>query len=167
METLKDPFSVRMITSDNSLNKQVLYSSIHAQHWYEPERQTMYSKWLDGTKTMTSISFKTEMLEWLKAIESCRPVYIFDICIDFYYAISSDEIFWAANILNAGMVEAGVKRYAHVIPTNLFAERSVELLFEEFLNMRLRNQYPIRHFVGAELAYAWLYETNGTKGREY
>ncbi|GAB4403569.1 MAG: hypothetical protein OHK0053_28390 [Microscillaceae bacterium] len=62
-----------------------------------------------------------------------------------------------AKTLNPAWIEAGVERYAHIVPEELIANLSVEQMFDEFLNMGLENQFDIAHFSNREEAKNWLY----------
>lgn len=147
-----------------AIEKTELYSSKFACYVYYPSSQALFSDWYKATRDMTSITFREEMVAWVRVIEKCKPKYIYDRCLDFEYSITHDERLWAAHLINPAMVHSGVIRYAHLQPLSLFAERPVELLFEEFLNMQLPNQYPIKHFVSTEMALAWLFQEENMQG---
>lgn len=78
----------------------------------------------------------------------------------FIYPINPDEQVWMAHTLNPGWIEAGVKKYAHVVPEEFISNLSIDLMFEEFFLMELENQFEIRHFADEDQQKAkdWLFE---------
>jgi len=98
------------------------------------------------------------MQEWLNVFRKCKPSYLYDKCVDFSYPISLDEQIWMAHLLNAEWIKLGLKKYAHMVPSELISEISVEQLFDEFFQMKLDNQYPIVNFSDKDKALKWLYD---------
>lgn len=137
---------------------QQLYSSPYAQHSFDPTTRTLYTLWFSATEAMQAHDFKKEMETWLSTSEECKPLYIYDYCVDFLYPINPDEQVWMAHLLNPGWTNLGVLKYAHIVPEEFITNLSVEQMFEEFHNMNLDNQFEIRHFPekDTEEAKDWL-----------
>ncbi len=137
---------------------ETIYHSRFSKHEYDSKTKTIFTDWFKETSKMTSDDFKNEMQEWLNAFYKCKPLYLYDRCVDFSYTIVPDEQIWMANLLNAEWIKLGLKKYAHMVPVELFTEVSVEQMFDEFFQMKLENQYPIVNFDDKEKALKWLYE---------
>lgn len=137
-----------------------LYKSKYAEHKFDQEQNTMHTDWFEETKNMSSEDFKKEMHAWLEASQKVNPEKIYDYCVNFIYPITPDEQVWMAHLLNPGWIATGVKKYAHVVPKEFIANLSVEQMFEEFDNMKLENQFEIKHFADDEVEKAkdWLFE---------
>jgi len=137
---------------------ETIYHSKFSKHEFDSKTKTLFTRWFNETLTMTSDDFKSEMQEWLNVFRRCKPTYLYDRCVDFYYPISPDEQVWMAQLLNAEWIQLGLKKYAHMVPAELIAELSVEQLFDEFFKMKLDNQFPIVNFANRNEALKWLEE---------
>jgi len=137
---------------------ETIYQSNFAKHEYESKTKTVFSDWFKETANMTADEFRSEMQEWLNVFRKCKPSYLYDKCVDFSYPISLDEQIWMAHLLNAEWIKLGLKKYAHMVPSELISEISVEQLFDEFFQMKLDNQYPIVNFSDKDKALKWLYD---------
>ena len=138
--------------------KQLLHKSKFASHHYCDETKTLFSDWFQETGSMKEEDFKNEMEIWIKVSKECRPERIFDRCIDFTYPISPENQTWMAQLLNPGWIDAGVKKYAHLVPEEFIANLSVYQMFDEFFEMKLDNQFEIEHFSDEIDAFKWLGE---------
>jgi hypothetical protein len=137
-------------------NGILLYESKYSRHIYQAETEIMFSDWSAKTKNMDAQDFKTEMEAWLAATKECKFTYLFDRCVEFNYTISLKEQVWMANLLNEAWATMGLKKYAHIVPEAFISSLSVEQTFEEYFNMKLPNQYPIKDFADANEALDWL-----------
>ncbi len=135
---------------------KVLFESKFSKHVYDEKTKIFYSDWFEETKEMTENDFKLEMIVWLKTSREIDFKYLFDRCVDFIYPITPEEQIWMAELLNKNWIEAGLIKYAHIVPEEFVSSISVEQTFEEFFNMNLPNQYPIKDFSNIEEAIAWL-----------
>ena len=136
---------------------ELIYQSRYSKHEYNPQTKTMYSDWFKETENMEVSDFKTEMEEWLIAFRKKKPKYLFDRCVDFCYPLTPEEQIWMAELLYEEWIELGLKKYAHIVPEEIFSEVSVEQLFEEYFKMNFSNQFPIVNFAEKEDALKWLY----------
>lgn len=136
-----------------------VYRSIYAIHELDASVRTLYSTWLPSTAQMTAGEFKQEMENWLAISKNSRVLRIFDFCADFIYPIAPAEQVWMAHLLNPGWIEAGLEKYAHIVPQEFIANLSVDQMFEEFYQMNLSGQFAIRHYAveEAEAALQWLF----------
>lgn len=135
-----------------------LSKSRFSNHEYDPETETIFSYWFKETANMTRDDFKNEIQEWLNLFRMVKPKYLYDDCINFHYPIIPEDQVWMARLLNTEWVKLGLKKYAHMVPSEMIAELSVEQLFEEFFKMKLKNQFPISNFAKRENALEWLHE---------
>ena len=76
--------------------------------------------------------------------------------MDFNYLINPEEQIWMAHLLNPELIKLGLKKYAYLVPEEIFSEASVEQLFDEFFEMNLKNQFTIKKFDNEEKALKWL-----------
>jgi hypothetical protein len=137
---------------------KVLHESKFSKHIYDAKTETLCSDWFEETKNMTRNDFEIEMKAWLKATQDCgKFTYLLDRCVDFIYPISPQEQIWMANLLNKSWIELGLKKYAHLIPDEFISHLFVEQTFEEFFNMNLPHQYPMKDFSSVEEALHWLH----------
>jgi len=138
---------------------KVLHQSIYAAHYFDVETKTMYSNWFVATQDMSAKDFVDEIEAWLAASLEVKPERIFDFCCNFVYPISPDEQIWMAELLNSKWIEIGLKRYAHILPNELFSQISSEQLFDEFYGMNLPNQFKIKNFSEGDIENArkWLF----------
>lgn len=136
--------------------KVICYTSPYATHEFEEETKTLYTKWFVQTHDMTEKEFKHEMETWLKVSQDYQPTFIFDYCVDFLYPISIQNQLWMAHLLNPGWIDAGVQKYAHIVPEEFITNLSVDQMFEEFYEMKLDNQFEIRHFSDSNEGLKWL-----------
>ena len=142
---------------------ETIYQSKFSKHEYDSTTKIIFTDWFKETTNMTTDDFKNEMQEWLNAFRKCKPLYLYDRCVDFNYTITPDEQIWMANLLNAEWIKLGLKKYAHIVPAEMITELSVEQLFDEFFQMKLENQYPIIDFADREKALEWLMENDEIK----
>lgn len=134
-----------------------IYRSKFALHQYDEAYKTIFTDWFKETEEMSASDFQLEMEEWLNAFKQYKPMYLYDNCVDFSYAIKPDEQIWMAQLLNAAWIDLGLKKYAHMVPEEMISELSVEQLFDEFFQMKLPNQFPIVNFGKKEDALRWLH----------
>lgn len=141
---------------------QTLYKSKYSEHHYDIETNTLHSNWFEETKNMKNEDFKKEIEEWLRVSKEVKPTKIYDYCVNFVYSINNEEQVWMAHTLNPGWIEAGVKKYAHIVPQEFIANLSVDLMFDEFFLMKLENQFEIKHFADEQQKQAkeWLFSEN-------
>ncbi len=139
------------------MEKITLHHTTFAQHQYEPDTHTLYSDWFEATENMTEDDFRDEVEAWIRVSKEVKPTFIYDSCSNFLYPINPEQQIWMAHTLNPAWIEAGVKKYAHILPLEFIANLSVEQLFDEFFNMNLKNQFEIKHFAeeDAEKTKQW------------
>lgn len=133
-----------------------LYKSAYVEHEYDEETRTLYSDWSEETADMSLEDFRQEMTQWAEVSKNCKPQYIYDYCVYFLYSIPAEENAWLAELLNPVWIEAGVQRYAHVVPDEFITNLSVDKMFEAFTAMNLPNQFAIAHFSDRKEAMQWL-----------
>ncbi|OQY00163.1 MAG: hypothetical protein B6I24_00425 [Bacteroidetes bacterium 4572_128] len=109
-----------------------IYKSKYSEHIYDDSRSIMFSDWFPETENMDADDFKSEMRKWLDAFKECKPKYLYDRCMDFNYLINPEEQIWMAHLLNPELIKLGLKKYAYLVPEEIFSEASVEQLFDEF-----------------------------------
>ncbi len=136
---------------------ETIIQTEYAKHEFDKQTKTLFTKWYLETEKMNDLDFRYEMKEWLNVFRKCKPTYLLDDCADFSYPISPEEQEWMAQLLNATWIALGLKKYAHIVPSELITELSVHQLFYEFFIMNLENQYPIENFVDKQAALEWLY----------
>lgn len=137
---------------------ETIYHSRFAKHDYEAVTRTLFTEWFEETKNMNSQEFREEMLKWLEVFQKTKPQYLYDYCVPFAYPINPGEQFFMAQLLNVEWIKLGLKKYAHIVPSDMITEISVEQTFEEFFSMNLPNQFPIVNFTDRQSALKWLYQ---------
>lgn len=143
------------------MDRIILHKTSFAEYQYDEKNRTMYSNWFIETEHMKPKDFEYEMTRWAEVSKEVNPSLIYDFCCNFIYTIDPEQQIWMAHVLNPAWIEAGVQKYAHIVPEEFIANLSVEQMFEEFFNMNLENQFEIRHFAeeAQEEAKAWLFTT--------
>lgn len=141
------------------VTQNAVYESRFVKHAFNPQSQTLFSYWTTETPQMSQLDFKVEMENWLNTSQKFKPLYLFDYCQDFVYPIVEEEQIWMAHLLNPGWIEIGLQKYAHIVPDEFISNLAVEQMFDEFFNMKLANQFEIRHFGVSEeeTAADWLW----------
>ena len=133
-----------------------LHQTRYASHHYDEKLDTLFSNWFSETSEMDNDDFKFEMNRWMEVSRKCQPTKIYDYCVNFVYPINPAQQTWMANLLNPGWVNLGVKQYSHVVPEEYISNLSVYQMFQEFLAMKLENQFKIEHFSDELEAIHWL-----------
>lgn len=133
-----------------------LHRTKYASHHYDEQLDTLFSDWFPETAEMIEDDFTFEMNQWIEVSKKVRPSKIYDYCVNFIYPISPEQQTWMAHLLNPGWVRLGVKQYSHVVPEEYISNLSVYQMFQEFLDMKLENQFEIEHFSDEQTAIQWL-----------
>ncbi|HAS44855.1 MAG TPA: hypothetical protein DCS93_30525 [Microscillaceae bacterium] len=138
-----------------------LYRSKYASHHYDEQLGALFSDWFPETSEMDDDDFESEMKKWLEVSMQCKPSIVYTRCVNFDYPINPEQQTWMAQLLNRCWVNLGVKQYLHVVPAEYVTKLSACQMFQEFLDMKLENQFDIHHFSNESEAIQWL-ETSKT-----
>lgn len=136
--------------------KTELYKSKYASHHYDKQLDALFSDWFPETSSMNDKDFEFEMRKWLEVSQQCKPSVVYTRCVNFDYPINPEQQTWMAQLLNRCWVDLGVKQYLHVVPEEYVTKLSACQMFQEFLDMKLENQFEIHHFPNESEAIQWL-----------
>ncbi len=137
-------------------SRTTLYRSKYASHHYDKQLDALFSDWFPETSEMDDQDFEFEMKKWMKVSQECKPTVVYTRCVNFDYPINPDQQTWMAQLLNRCWVDLGVKQYLHIVPEGFVTKLSACQMFQEFIDMKLENQFEIHHFPNEAEAIQWL-----------
>ena len=132
----------------------ILHKSKYVEISYEQENSLIIHKFLSTTKNMESDEFKKEMLLFVEMCEKYKPEKELVHLIDMKYIIAPVEQEWVNNEILQKYITI-IKRGAFLVPTELFAQVSVEQTMDEEAGQKFVQQY----FENEDEARKWLIES--------
>lgn len=118
---------------------------------YQEEDAIVTGVWKEATKTLDDEAFKNDMLAWLKAVQAHQPVNIMAQAREYYHSITPELQLWVNEHILANYLEAGVKKLAFVVPSDLFAQVSIEQTIDE-----QQQTFQVKYFEDEQKAKDWL-----------
>jgi len=130
----------------------ILHKSEYVEVSYEQENSMLIEKFLASTTNMTDDEFKKEMSIIYDMVDKKKPKIALINLLDMKYVIGLEMQEWMnKKILTA---EVNFKKSAYIVPTELFAQVSVEQTMEEETGQKIVKQY----FENEDEARKWLLE---------
>jgi hypothetical protein len=109
----------------------LVYESKFISILYHPEPAIVEGIWKDSTKILTDNEFKVDMNEWLKVVQANQSVNVLANTREYYHSILPALQLWINENILAHYRAAGVKKLGFVVPSDLFAQVSIEQTIEE------------------------------------
>ena len=130
----------------------ILHKSEYVEVSYEQENSMLIEKFLPSTTNMTDDEFKKEMSIIYDMVDKKKPKIALINLLDMKYVIGLEMQEWMnKKILTA---EVNFKKSAYIVPTELFAQVSVEQTMDEEVGQKIVKQY----FENEDEARKWLLE---------
>jgi hypothetical protein len=132
---------------------ETLYAGKFLRIDYDATKSLAYNIWLPETREMTEADFKHEISQWVqKAIVTGFTLTLANT-LDFRFIISPKLQDWYNKTVTPPAFAAGVKKLAFLLPEGIFAQMSIENIFEEGYGEGAMN---IRYFGNTVEAVTWL-----------
>ena len=131
----------------------ILNKSKYTEISYEQENSLIIQKFLSSTDKMNDDEFKEEMNKFVGMCEKYKPEHELVHLLDMKYIIASDMQAWMGKEIFP-RYENIIKRMAFFVPSELFAQISVEQTMEEEAGQKFIQQY----FENEAEARKWLTE---------
>ncbi len=130
----------------------ILHKSEYVEVSYEQENSMFIEKFLPSTTNMTDDVFKKEMSLIYELIDKKKPKFVLINLMNMKYVIGLEMQEW----MNKEILTIAVnfKKSAYIVPTELFAQVSVEQTMEEETGQKIVQQY----FENEDEARKWLLE---------
>jgi hypothetical protein len=133
--------------------------SRYATRDFRAEEGLATTVWLLATLQMDEEEFYDELRQALHFAQRHRPSKWLADMRDFQFPINPATQQWMAEVFHPGMMAAGVRRFAFVMPQELIAQLSFEQVVDEVYEAHgpeQPDQFLIHFFASLEAALAWL-----------
>jgi hypothetical protein len=131
----------------------VLYKSGWVCYKLHKQGAILYCEWYSNNGMVDS-SFQDDIMVLCRLIQEHKVLYLLDDSRKVNYPIGPEIQEWIAETINPALAEAGVKKYALVIPEDMIAELSNEQIFDEMQGQGVSTK--IGNFSSPEEALRWL-----------
>ena len=131
----------------------ILHKSKYVEIIYEQENSLIIDKFLPATKDMKQDEFRKEMNIFVEMCEKYKPANELVHLLDMKYVIAVKDQEWMNKEIFP-RYENMIKRMAFFVPTELFAQVSVEQTMDEEAGQKFVQQY----FESEDEARKWLME---------
>lgn len=132
----------------------VEYKSPHKEISFEEESGIVKQEWLD-TSGLTDELLKSELKEYVKVVEKYQPKGLLSDGRHFDYTIAPELQDWIGREVIGKFIALGVKKYAQIIPEELFSQISVE----QTLTDSSTGEFVSQYFPDEDSAREWLLES--------
>ncbi|MCU0444978.1 MAG: STAS/SEC14 domain-containing protein [Microscillaceae bacterium] len=129
----------------------LVYESDYISIFYHADTAIVEGVWHESTKKLRDDDFKTDMLAWLKAVQTHQPVNVLANTREYYHSISPELQQWVNEHILAHYLAAGVKKLGFIVTSDLFAQVSIEQTIEE-----QAQSFSALYFEDEDKAIAWL-----------
>jgi len=129
-----------------------IYNSAFLEISLSDNNMTITNEWCKTTSEMTDEQYKTDMLKFSELALQHKPKYHLINSLQFLYAITLDMQDWTNKTIFPKLIEAGIKKIAFLVSSEMIAQLSIEQTLEES-NASI---FAVKYFDKEELAKKWL-----------
>ena len=112
--------------------KLSIYQSAFVKFEIDPDLNLLYEKWL--LSPSDELRYKEEMLEKAKLMQKYRPQRVLDDVSNTSFSIHPDLQEWTEQLLNPIFRTLGIDKYAIILPSELFAQISLEQTVDDTMD---------------------------------
>jgi hypothetical protein len=132
----------------------ILFNSPYLQISIDEEKSIITNTWLPKTEDMTDAEYQENMLEFAKFVEAYKPKYHLIESKNFLYGITVEMQEWTNNTVFPRLAEAGIKKIAFTVSSEMVAQMSIEQALEE----EKAAVFQVKYFDSGEQAVNWFFE---------
>ena len=129
-----------------------VYKSDYVTVYFHEHSSILESIWTELSVEMTPSLIKRELAARLDLVQKHKPKALLNNAKKFYYRIPPDSQEWISKNVLQKYVEAGIRKSAYIISTDVIAQISIEQTIQEEVN----RDYQIRYFDTKQQAFKWL-----------
>jgi hypothetical protein len=133
------------------VERQLIIQDWCWQVYADPEAGLMEAYWLEQAK-LEGQAFRDYLDTWATLIEQNRPLGFLVDSRRGHLAMTPDIQDWHDSQIVPRYIAAGVRKVAFILPEDVFAALSIELMFDEKESRKLATQY----FDDSDKALVWL-----------
>jgi len=130
----------------------IVHSSEYSTIYLLSDMSLIYSEWNELSGDLSEEGVKGEMKVILDKVEEYNPEYVIADTKKFKYKIDSDTQRWITRFFMADIIEMGVKRYAIIVPEELFAQLGKTTEGDE----EIFDDFQVKYFENKDQAMKWL-----------
>ncbi len=119
---------------------------------FDQSRKILESSWLEKNDKMTEEQMKKEIETVAALIKKHKPLFILTNDRNRTYIYTVELQNWVAQILSNACIEAGIKKFAVMLPEEIVAQISTEQTADEVKNL----PYELQLFTEEQEAIEWL-----------
>ena len=109
----------------------IVHESKFWKFGYDKTDSMMIYQWYETSEQLTDLEYKNEMKKNAEEFEKYKPTKSLVDLRSFLFTISPEVQEWTDMTIFPRFIEAGLKRIAFIVSSDLFAQVSVEQMLEE------------------------------------
>jgi len=131
-----------------------LFKSPYLEITLDEAKSIITNTWLPKTKDMTDDEYQENMLEFAKLAEAHKPEYHLIESRNFLYGITIEMQEWTNNTIFPRLAQAGIKKIAFTVSSEMVAQLSIEQALEE----EQAGAFKVKYFDSVDQAIKWFFE---------
>ncbi len=138
------------------LKTEKIYDSQVVTAYYNEEKQLFINEWKEATATMSFEEFKQQAcVDFLKVHEQYNPSKVLVDARKYAMVLTDEQQSYVDNTLMKGVIDAGAKKMATLLPEEIFTSLSVEQLIE---TGHIIDDCESKYFGSKDEAISWILE---------
>lgn len=127
-----------------------VYESVYLNIYHNKEEGLLRTVWTAKTSDMNVDDFKSEMFNWVEVINKHKATKNIADTSDFLFSIVPTLQDWYNETITPKCFEAGLKKIAFIVPSDIFSQISIEQIFDD------QKEVVINYFSNIKDGKDWL-----------